>query len=401
MKSWQFVVMGATCLALAACRTDPNISILERELRFQEDKIYHLQDCLDDEQATLEACRRENDALRKRLNASEGAADSRSEPTPGRGLKGFGAPAGPVLEPPAVELPSESVPESQLPRTLRAPAEAAPLEKQPSAEKPHPAPRPNGSAGQAGGGPILPGLAATDGDAENRSAEGDRPARRGDSRQVAQIVLNRLVSGRCSSGGRNGRDGVLLVIEPRDAEGRLIEAPANVSVAVLDPAEQSEATRVARWDFTAAELASRFRATAGLRGYELEMPWPADPPPQKDLHLFVRYTTSDGRKLDADQVFKVSPPGQLIRDWAPTERDGDAESARSASRATRVGPAWRPNLTPTISARGKDSLAPDNAERSDEAPLRTAALPASSVARRLPATREPKVERPVWSPERE
>ena len=43
MKPWQFAVVGLALLATTGCRSDPNIPVLERQLRLQEDEIYRLQ----------------------------------------------------------------------------------------------------------------------------------------------------------------------------------------------------------------------------------------------------------------------------------------------------------------------------------------------------------------------
>jgi hypothetical protein len=56
MKSWSFAVVGLACLIVAGCRADPNIALLERELRLQEDEIYRLRGAVADYQAALRSC---------------------------------------------------------------------------------------------------------------------------------------------------------------------------------------------------------------------------------------------------------------------------------------------------------------------------------------------------------
>ena len=116
----------------------------------------------------------------------------------------------------------------------------------------------------------------------------------------------------------------MVVIEPRDADGKLLEAPGEVSVAVIDPALEGPAGRIARWDFSADEIARKFRNTIAGRAIELEMPWPGEPPRNDRLHLFVRYITSDGRKLHADRPIRVNPPLEVLERAEPS----DAESQR-------------------------------------------------------------------------
>jgi len=174
----------------------------------------------------------------------------------------------------------------------------------------------------------------------------------GDSRRVAAIALDRTLTGGINSGNNSGDQGLLVVVEPRDRAGRALDAPADLSIAVLDPAlkdTDGKALRIARWDFTAAETAAMFRRAGAGRAIHLATAWPGDPPKHNKLHLFVRYVTADGRKLDANQPIEVALPGEQTAGWTP----GDSN------------------------ARTSDST-PYMATRSDESQLR----------------------RPVWSPER-
>ena len=57
MKTWQIVVVGLVSLAVAGCQTDPNIVLLEQDLRKKDDEIYRLQWQLEDCQAELQAAR--------------------------------------------------------------------------------------------------------------------------------------------------------------------------------------------------------------------------------------------------------------------------------------------------------------------------------------------------------
>jgi len=241
-------------------------------------------------------------------------------------------------------------------------------------------------------GPVLPGLTDTGG-TPFRPASVSTPVVKGDSRQVNKIALNQLVTGGYNTSGRPGHDGVMVVIEPRDAQNQLIDAPAQVSVVVLDPALTGQAARVARWDFSADEIAARFRKTVVATGIQLEMPWPAGPPVHNDLHVFVRYATSDGRKLQVDKPIKVALAGDpMNRGAAPTPATPAApdEPAGPDLQATRPAEAWRRASAP--------------AARADDAPpLRTAEAP-RFISRRpaepSPGSSDPTLQRPVWSPKR-
>lgn len=370
MKSWQLSVVGLACLVAAGCRTDPNMVLLERELRLQEDEIYRLRGVVEEYQA----------ALRSRGVDAAGPGGSRADdPGPSRLLEmirprdipkaeeergpsrddGYGDPES---EAPAskYEVPSRPPPGGQQPDGPNADEPA----QGPSDWEP-PVPDP----------PVEKGVG--DG-TEVRRTGAVEPIFPADSRQVARLALNRLLTGGYDSDGRPGDDGIVVAIEPRDAQGRSLEAAAEVSVVVLDPALDGEAARVARWDFTAAETAARFRRGVSGGAIHLELPWPADPPVHGQLYLFVRYTTSDGRRLQAEGPIEIGLPGQTSRRWV---RSKPAPSAPEAGRPADLG-------EPDQAEPGRIRLTP------------AARMPAPASPSAAAAPTEPKIEAPVWSPHR-
>jgi hypothetical protein len=370
MKSWQFAVLASVCLAVAGCRTDPNITLLERELRLQEDEIYRLRGVVEDYQAALRSCQ-EGALPRRRSEAAE----------PGLG----GLPGPPKVE---------GVPKA-LPETGSAPSGAdngranearpspseAPLWKPPGAGQPD-GPSEEGPV-QGPNSPRLPIPRPPDDDTVGNGAEvhptgGTGPLLPANSRQVTQLTLDRRLTGGYDTDSRPGDEGILVVIQPQDAQGRSVQAPAEVSVAVLDPALQGEAARVARWDFTAAETATRFRKTGPGGAIQLKMLWPADPPVHSQLYLFVRYTTGDGRRLQAEGPIQITLPGQMARGWV---RAKVPTPAREASRPADPGE-------------------PDQAKPRQLRP--TPVVPTLTPNPASPAGKpaEPKLRPPVWSPNR-
>ncbi|MFM7137677.1 MAG: hypothetical protein ACKO1M_11500, partial [Planctomycetota bacterium] len=95
----------ALATALAAfstgCKSDLNQQLLERELRYQEDQIYQLQDELAEKCARLEYVAGENSSLRRQLGVSD--ADP-AAPSRGRRPRAPGVPPATSV-PPAIEIP--------------------------------------------------------------------------------------------------------------------------------------------------------------------------------------------------------------------------------------------------------------------------------------------------------
>ena len=185
-------------------------------------------------------------------------------------------------------------------------------------------------------------------------SSGDREfhtaARNADSSLVRQITFNQNLTGGYVTEDNPGEQGLLVVIEPRDGQGRLLAAPADVQVAVLDPKLPGQDARVARWNLTAAETAAQLRGGADS-GIHLTLPWRNNRPKHAKLHLFVRYLTGDGRKIEADQPIEVVLPSDRSAGWIRSPQgtsDWSAPDAPSAPAAERSSddaahrPTWSP-----------------------------------------------------------
>jgi hypothetical protein len=332
-------------LLALGCRANNATVLLERDLRWQEDKIYHLQACLEDAEAAREATIRENEALKQEL---AGAARGGPPGGPGRDES---------FQPPSVELPGDEAPA----RGREAPDLAPPV-----IELPEPSDAP-----------------ATD------APGGDAPAANETSVIVesppTQLVINKRLTGGLDRDGHDGDEGILVVFEPRDAAGHLVKWPGKVSVVAMDPALEGPAARVARWDFASDEVPNHYLSTVFGRGLQFELPWPGNPPAHRELVLFVRFTTDDGRKITTDTKIEIRPPGaaavdRQTRQTEPAGADGPIRRALrsrlkprdidgNAPRATRA-----PGGTDSAEASPADEDEPDVAEAGsgERAPQRSA-----------------------------
>ena len=348
MKPWQLFILGVVPLAIAGCRTDSATrSAWEREDRLREDRIYQLQDRVCELEDSLQTCQ---DQLRRAKSDDDG------EPRRKHGSAGSSG-----GHPPEIELPSQ--PTSRTPDALKHPGGSVPSDI-PDVPPDIQGPSPGGSSND---GPSL------DRDSEGPSARPVgiseavpfRPS--GNSRRVTSIALDPTLTSGIGSNDGSGDKGLLVVVQPRGGDGRTVDAPAKMNVAVFDPAFEGDAARLARWDFTAAETASLFRRGESGAAIHLAMGWPNHPPKHKNLQLYVRYITADGRQLVTNQPIEVALPGERTARWTPAARRSQDRDPDAAS--------WRPNESPIA--------------RHDDEPLRMATRPADSLP-----------DRPIWSPER-
>ena len=210
-------------------------------------------------------------------------------------------------------------------------------------------------------------------------------ALQGDNTKVAAITLHPIVAGGSRADQPPGGDGIALWIEPRDQAGHLVRAAAPVAVVLLDPDPSmvGDAARVARWDFASEATAAFYRKTATAEGIFLELTWPGDPPKHRALEVFVRYTTDDGRKLEARRPIHIDPANQ-------PRAEPHAEWSRRASPAPVATTAYPNDKSPSATAK-ESPAAPD------ASPSRR---PRSGSPTGDESAEKPKLELPAWSPDR-
>jgi hypothetical protein len=320
-------------VALAGCQTHPqvnaHIDTVNAEYRQLEDYVY----CLEDENAQLQ---QQLDALRA---ANAGA------PPSGTGRGGFlrrrsdtaprsrsGA-ADAIDDAPQIEVPGSSSPtpppptggRSRLQRPdLSPPADSPPNLVPPVGELPPPAAMPAQIRPAGGERPL------------SAEAESTTPK----DTKITHVTLSSLFTGGADFDSQPGDDGLCVVVEPRNAGEQYVPEAGPISIVVLDPSRQGDAARVARWDFDLSAARQKLAGSAVTTGIKLELPWPATPPTANRLHLFVRYETADGRKLQTDREIFLTPPGQVSSRWTPrtAERQRPAPTLTPVSAESTVAP---------------------------------------------------------------
>jgi len=282
--------LAAVAVAAGGCKSDLNQQLLERELRYQEDQIYHLQDELTEKQARLASVAGENENLRRQLGVGSG-----DEAAPGRGGRPRTprvSPAAPI--PPAIELPDAS-PRGGPPAKLAPPM----LEGVPALPaEPFVPP--------AGGGLSLPPAAAVIDPAARpiESAVSGRPA------ALVRVAFDEPVGGepvrlviKPLAGGAAG--GLSVALEPRDDAERLVAViGGELTVTAFDTALPQGAAPIARWTISPADAAARFRPTGRDRGIPLALPWPGPPPAGDHVRLNVQAAGAAGL-LEAEALVPV------------------------------------------------------------------------------------------------
>lgn len=358
MRLGQWLVIVVLGLAtLAGCRTAPfvnsHIETVNGEYRQLEDYVYCLEEEVDRLHRELDDCKTGRPAGRDSTSGQRGGLfRRRSRNTPGSESPELSPPTidpGTTREPPAIEvpnIPSETPPRrSTLNRPDDAQSENLDLEP-PTIELPAP-------------GVVPPTPAAP---ASSAKPESLPPATPTDTK-ITHLLLNPIMTGGTNLDSRPGDDGLSVVIEPRNAADQYVPAAGAISIVVLDPSKAGEEARIARWNFDLAATEQKLKSSSAARGIQFQMPWPAAPPSTEKLHLFVRYETADGRKLQTDREIFLKPPGHLSERWTPRPADRqrpDAEThpAEPSPQIAQQPKPAAPTTSPTPASGAPNLLTP-------------------------------------------
>lgn len=348
------ILLPVLCALALGCRVNPNQVLLEQEARLIEDRVWELQACLEDAHAAREATLRENEELKKKLsgkgsdNDTGPSIDLKDRPArPRRSPTGSGTT--PSLEPPKIELPDmpDSTESDTTPGVDLGPA---------------PGPGDEGASVREG--------------------------------QPTELIINKRATGGLDRDGAAGAEGIVVAVEPRDAQGRLVKGPGEVSVAVLDPSLDGDASRVARWDFDAEQIQQHFTRDASAPGLRFSLAWPNEPPKNRNLKLYVRYTTPDGRKIMTESPLSLD--ATAARPML-SRRDEDRASGETKRPPAKRVPGSRLKRMLPGSRTAKEPGPRDSADT--EAP-RWDSERAGTAPQREPVEQAQRPERPEWKPYR-
>jgi hypothetical protein len=316
------LALALACLIAAGCKTKPyvnaHIESVNAEYRQLEDYVY----ALEEQNARLQ---QELDAARQ-LAATGSVRGTTTPPSSGSLFRrGPARPtpssppdsAAPGIEPPVIELPGVAPEGAPLrPRSTFRQSDdtgielSAPADTPPSIELPL---RSHEALPPAGDNALPAPLERL-------------PAKPTDTK-ITHLFLNPAFTGGCDLDGQPGDDGLKVVLEPRNSSDEYVPEAGSLSLVVLDPEREGDAARVARWDFD-LDAARQVLAQSGTsKGLALELPWPASSPSASRLHLYVRYESADGHRIQTDRDIYITPPGQAISRWTPRAAESDRSAA--------------------------------------------------------------------------
>lgn len=143
------------------------------------------------------------------------------------------------------------------------------------------------------------------------------------SSPITEVVINKSVSQGKNSDGRPGDDGIELLIQPKAADGSVVDEAGNLTITLIDPAADQGERQLGKWSFLKEE-ASLFFAEDEFdnRGILLDLKWEMIPI-NKRLTVYVRFETSDDRVMETTSDIFIDPPNELT--MIQQQREDDFE----------------------------------------------------------------------------
>jgi len=189
--------------------------------------------------------------------------------------------------------------------------------------------------------------------------------------RVESIHLNPRLTGGADFDGQPGDDGICVLVEPRNRSGGFVPEAARVSIVLLDPARTGEDARLARWDLDAEAVAESLQTDSLDRGLLLRLPWQGDLPERSRAHLFVRYVTADGRKVEADREIRIERPDRIAQSWTPRPTPQPEKPAQREVTASWQSPADadRPVVAPAVAELPTPAKPANEAKEADQPTL--------------------------------
>lgn len=311
------LLLAACCVLSTGCNNGRQLQtdLYQRELRLQEDEIYRLEDYVDEYQQIIRGYRCELAEARQKLaerqsarstTPLDGRPETLPEPTPALPDKPEPLDLKPANDEimPDIEVPDPSFDLPPPSDSTTAPSGEAP-KFDPDApldtSRHEPNERPttqlaslNAEAGHATGElrKISAIAAAADLDAPPAPyphAAIEKPIV--PPRGVDESITLRLQPGPTTGAGPT----TLTAILTEASANALDRFEGEASVMLTDPSIEGGRRRIARWDFTADEVAEAW-LTAGERTLELPIALPETTPTDRDLRVWVRLTGVAGEK---------------------------------------------------------------------------------------------------------
>jgi hypothetical protein len=136
---------------------------------------------------------------------------------------------------------------------------------------------------------------------------------------LQEIRLGRLSGGYDEDPLLPGDEALLVLVEPRDADGQSVKVLGFLRLEVFEITPQGIKVPLSCWEFSPTELRRTWDTPVfGSPAYRIVVPWKSWPRSER-LRVVARFTTLDGVHFEADRDVTVRPAADPPRSGMPTE----------------------------------------------------------------------------------
>ncbi len=132
---------------------------------------------------------------------------------------------------------------------------------------------------------------------------------------LAEISIDPEQIGPLQINPQSGEEGLRMVLNCRTKQGATAVSAGKVTIVALDPNQEGEAARIARWDVSESQLKQLITEAPQPDGVLFELAWPKNKPTSDALDVFVRLEDNLGNKLQTRQQVQMNTPKYTL--WQP------------------------------------------------------------------------------------
>ena len=137
---------------------------------------------------------------------------------------------------------------------------------------------------------------------------------------VVEIAFHPAFSHAFDSDKERGDDAIRVVLQPKLADGTIVQTDGDLTVIVVDPNANDgngNPLRLGRWVYAADQLQQYYDPIGSAKGYRLELGPLSDKAAASQVIVFLRIEYADGRKLVNKLPLSINVDGEADPVWTP------------------------------------------------------------------------------------
>lgn len=191
-------------------------------------------------------------------------------------------------------------------------------------------------------------------------------------RRIVELGFHPSLTRSIDLDGAPGDDGVILVLQPKNATGQMVDEYAKLTIVVLDPALPETRARIGFHEYTPDEVRAKMKPMGAQQGIHLQLPWNGPNPRADRVIVFAKYTFSNEQEVIGSREIMLSNNANFKTVWTPRLPGDDQAPSNFAARSTD-------RTLPRASHPTRNPAPPNDAVVRPASGVRAAAAPSPNV----------------------